>query len=203
MFFRPRRLRDERLEAWHAFAERLGLDDATDVAERLRRWLDLGEVEIGPLFALRQPDLPTVYLFDYQRALRGPVGEVTLRYSACLLRSEDDFAPLSLRALAKQTKARTLIEAGRTGTRVVEVDEAFDAEVTVFARDVEEAAALIRPPLQAVLRRALTQRGEGVSLVLGERHALLAVDADEPPPLATIELLMSDLLSLYAMLDAM
>jgi hypothetical protein len=203
MFFRPRRLKDERLEAWQRFAERLGLEDAGDVAERLRRWLDLGEVGVSPLYALRRPDLPTLYLFDILRTLRGPAGEMTLRHSACLLRADEDFAPLSLRALPKQTKARELIEAGRTGSQVVPIDDAFDAEVTVFARDVPAAASLIRPPLRPVLSRALTERGPGVSLVLGERHALLSVESDEPPPLPTLELLLSDLLSLYAMLSAM
>ena len=203
MFFRPRRLKDERLEAWQAFAERLDLEDASDVAERLRRWLDLGEVDISPLYAMRQPELPIVYLFDYLTARRGPAGEVTQRRSVCLLRSDEEFAPFSFRALPKQTKARELIEAGRTGSQVVPIDEAFDAEVTVFARDVDGAAGLLKPPLRAVLVRALTKRGEGVSLVLGERHAMLSVDGDEPASLATVELLMSDLLSLYAMLDAL
>lgn len=203
MFFRPRRLKDERLEAWEAFAERLDLENAGDVAERLRRWLDLGEVTLSPLYALRQPGLPIVYLFDSLRALRGPAGEVTLRHSGCLLRAEEPFAPLPLRALPKQTKARELIEAGRTGSSVIAIDDAFDAEVTVFARDVAGAAALIRPPLRAVLRRALTERGPGVALVLGERHLHLSVESDTPPSLATLERLMSDLLSLYAMLSAL
>jgi hypothetical protein len=201
--FRPRRLKDERLEAWRTFAERLELEDAGDVAERLRRWLDLGDVELSPLYALRQSDLPSIYLFDTLKALRGPAGEVTLRHSACLLRADEAFAPLSFRALPKQTKARELIEAGRTGSSVVPIDEAFDAQVTVFARDAAGAAALIRPPLRTVLVRALTERGAGVSLVLGERHAHLAVEADAPPSLPTLELLMSDLLSLYAMLSAL
>lgn len=200
MSFRPHRLSDERRDAWSDLAERLALADAGDVAERLRRWLDLGEVDVSPLYAMQQPGLPVVYLFDYHRSRRGPTGEVILRHSACLLRSDEEFARVSFRALPKQRKARELIEAGRTGTTVVPIDAQFDRKVTVFARDAAGVAGLLRPPLRPVLQRALTERGDGVSLVLGERHALLSVDADELPPPLTLEKLMSDLLSLYAML---
>ena len=45
--------------------------------------------------------------------------------------------------------------------------------------------------------------GGTVALVLGERHIHLAIETDRPPSLATLERLMSDLLSLYAMLSAL
>ena len=203
MFFRPRRLKDERREAWLAFAGRLEPEDASDVAERLRRWLDLESVALEPLYALRKPGLPLLYLFEYLKARRGPAGEVSQRVSACLLRSETSFAPLPLRAQAKRNKVMESIEASRSGSQLVSVEPDFDNAVTVFARDVEGAASVLRPPLRQVLMRALTERSEGVSLVLGERHALVSVEVEEEVPLVTLELLMSDLLSLYALLTAL
>lgn len=212
MFFRrgPRKP-PGRSAAWRDLAGRLELADASSVAERMRRYLALGEVEVGPLYALKRDGQPTLYLFDFRGERRGPAGAVHRVASGCLLRSRTPFAPLPLRAIPKQNPVLEQIEAGRAGGQPVDppgpVD--FAERVTVIARDPQAAASALTGPVRTVLERVLHGR-EAARVVVGERHILTLFDAAREPgdgpgdgtPLETLELVASDLLALYAALVA-
>lgn len=194
-----------RQSAWDAFAERLELEDAAGVAERLRRWLDLRDVTLDPVYALRRDAQPTLYLFEYVRERTGPTGSVAQRVWCCLLRADATFAPLALRAHPKRNKVMESLEASRTGSSIVELPTDCGDAVTVFARDPERAARVVAGPVCAALRRALEQRG-AESVVVGESHVLAVTEpdgeAEESAGLDRLEALAADVLAVYALMGA-
>ena len=196
-----------RRDVWAEFAERLELEDATASAERMRRWLDLDDVTLDPVYALRRPDQPALYIFEYVRTLSGPTGSVAQPVWSCLLRSEEAFAPLALRAHPKRNKVIESLEASRTGSAVVELPTPCGGGITVFARDPAQAGRIVTEQVCNVFARALERRG-AASVVVGERHVLATLepspdlegDADGTEALAALEPLAADVYALYALL---
>ena len=191
-------------EAWAEFAARLELEDAAASAERMRRWLDLEGVSLDPVYALRRPDQPTLYIFEYVRTLTGPTGSIAQTVWSCLLRSDEVFAPLALRAHPKRNKVIESLEASRTGSVIVPAPPGSGEGITVFARDADHAARVIAAAAWAILSRALLDRG-AASVVVGERHVLATVepaasDTAGGGDLGVLEPLATDVYALYALL---
>ena len=205
VFFRRTPAPSLRAERWPALAERLGLVDASDRAERIRRWLDLDVVAIGPVYALRRQGLPSAYLFDTRSERRGPSGTVQVLRSHCLVRSGGVICRVAFRALARQDKVLESLQASRSGAVRLELpaDPAFDAAVSVYARDAEGLAALLTSPVRRVLRRLLVEReAQDISLVVGERHLVAGFVTGEEQSLVTLEQVLADTLSLVSLLPA-
>lgn len=173
----------------------------------MRRWLDLEGVTLAPLYALRRDEQPTLYLFEYVRELTGPTGSVAQRVWNCLLRADEPFAPLAMRAHPKRYKVIESLEASRTGSSIVDLPSSCDRGITVFARDADRAAQILTRPVCDVLSRALGSRA-AASVVMGERHVLATLeppgdggpDGDDAADLERLEALAADVFALYALL---
>jgi len=202
MWFRRRPRDPVRADRWAAFASRIGAVAADDVAERLRRFLDLDEAEVRHAHALKRIDAPAVYLFDVVRRRRGPTGEA-VRWSAwCLLRGERPLAPVSFRATARREAVLESLEASRSGAVRVDLG-AFpevDAALAVFARDAVAVRAALTPPVTLALAR-LVAAGPGAVVTVGERHVIGHVDVDEAGDPAELQPLADGLLDLAARLS--
>ena len=184
---------------------RLELDEASDTAERIRRWLDLGASEVDPAYVLRRPGLPTTFVFDALSERRGPSGSVRVLHRHCLVRSEGEVSRVAFRATARQDKVLESLQASRSGAVRVALAHApaFDALVSLYARDEAALAPLMTAPLRAVLQRMLVERGApGVGLVVGERHLVVRFVASEEDDLTLLEQLLADTLSLVSLLPA-
>jgi hypothetical protein len=206
MFFRRRHPPAESdADRWRAFAERLELRDAGDVAERIRRWLDLDDAELRPVYLLQRPDLPAVYVYDVHTLRRGPTGELRRTRRCCLVRAEDALSAVAFRAWPRQNKVLDSLEASRSGAQRLELDDdpEFDAAVSVFARDAEGAVRALGGGVREVLARLLTLRGAGEPrVVVGERHLLVSFDAAEGDDMELAEAVLADTLALAALLPA-
>ena len=205
VFFRRPAPEGPRAEPWRAFAARLELRDASDRAERIRRWLDLEGAELHPVYLLRREGLPSVYVFDALRQRRGPSGVVRQLRSYCLVRSEEVIARHVFRALPRQDKVLESLHASRSGAVRVEFprDAAFDGAVSVYAREADGAAALLTAPVRGVLRRLLAERGlADASVVVGERHVVSSFASGEDPALVLLEQVLADTISLVSLLPA-
>jgi hypothetical protein len=203
MLFRSRRRTPSRREQWRDFARRLELEDAHAHEARLREWLDLGDRPLAPLYGLRRPRQPTLFVFDHERARSGPTGTVTTLATGILLRAAAPLAVASLRAQARRNPVLESIEAGRTGSRRLSFTELpdFDEDVSVFARDEAAARTWLTKPVQLVLQRMLVRRGVSPVLVVGSRHMLVLIEGPEPTPFESVEALATDLFTLYAMVE--
>ena len=205
VFFRRTPERSAREQRWGALAERLELVDASDRAERIRRWLDLEAVVVRPLYALRREGLPTVYLFDAVSERHGPSGSVRSFRSHCLVRSETVIARYAFRALPRQDKVMESLHASRSGAVRVSLpsDAAFESAVSVYARVAEGPAALLTAPVRRVLQRLLAERGaKDASLVVGERHVVSSFVSGDEESLSLLEQVLADTLSLVSLLPA-
>lgn len=199
---------DSRQDAWRALEQRLELEDARERAGKLRGFLNLSpEVQLAPLYRSRLGIVPdgraaTLYLFDYQTTRSGPAGEVAQLTSAALLNVPHPVSSVALKALRRQHKVLERLTASASGSDIVPFDDAdFSAQVTVYARDAEAARKLLGPAARDVLKRAFFERGISPTLLIGEQQLLFSVSAplEEPTPLGVLELLITDLLSLYAL----
>jgi hypothetical protein len=205
VFFRRSQPVDERLERWRSLAERLELTDAADVAERVRRWLDLDVSSLGPIFTLRREGLPAAYLFDAVSERRGPSGVVRVVRTTCMVRSDAPITRAAFRASPRQDKVLESLQASRSGAVRLEVpsDPAFDADVSVYARDADGVALLLTTPVRSVLRRLLVERAApDVGLVVGEHHVVTGFAGGGEGALVTLEHLLADTLSLVSLLPA-
>lgn len=202
---------------WAALAARLGLEEAGERAGKLRRFLDLpSEVALEPLFRTRLEVVPqalaatlpsgraaVLYLFDYALRRTGPAGEVAQLCSVALLAVPHRLSSVAVKALPKQHRVLERLTASATGSATVPFDDAgFGERVTVYARDEAGARALLGLAVRQVLVRTFAERGVAPSLLIGERQLLLSVTASAaaPTPLAALEHLVTDLLSLYGLL---
>src|SRR5680860_666171 len=77
MAFWSRRKSATRSDDWREFAAALELRESSDLAERLREHLDLGDGAIAPVFSLSRPGQPQLVIFDQSRARFGPTGSVS------------------------------------------------------------------------------------------------------------------------------
>lgn len=205
MFFRRRPPPSGRSERWRALADRLELVDASDHAERIRRWLDLDVDALEPAYALRRSGVPTVYLFDTLRERRGPSGVARSLHRHALVRGGDEVSRVAFRALPRQDKVLESLQASRSGAERVALRSApeFDARVSLYARAPDALAALMTAPVRRALERLLVDRGApSVSLVVGERHVLVRFATDDDDDLVRLELLLADTLSLVSLLPA-
>ena len=204
-----RRRTDSRQDAWSEFAARLELENAAAAAERMRRWLDLDDVELDPVYALRREGQPALYLFEYVRERTGPTGSFAQQVANCLLRADEPFAPLAFRAHPRRNKVMESLEASRTGSTRIDLPAAYDGPLSVFARDPDAAAAMLTEPMCSLLARAVTERGAD-SVVVGERHILATLSGENADGtdrslderLEALASLATDLLALYALLSA-
>lgn len=202
MPFRPHRRADARLEGWRVFAGRLELEEATDQAERVRRWLAIGDDAIEPLYTLRRDGQPSLYLFDQRGNRTGPTGSVPQWLSGVLLRSPDEVCATSLRATPRKNKVMESLEASRTGSQRLVFDDPSDDDdaISIYARDPSVATSMLRRAARDVLVRALTGRDAAPVLVVGNQHMMVTAEGREPLPFEALEGWASDLLTLYAML---
>lgn len=204
---------------WAALASRLGLEEAGERAGKLRRFLDLApEVALEPVFRSRLEVVPQalaatlpsgraagLYLFDYALRRAGPAGEVAQLCSVALLSVPHRLSSIAVKALPKQHHVLERLTASATGSAIVPFEGGgFTERVTVYARDEAGARALLGPAVRQVLVRAFAERGVAPSLLIGERQLLFSATAgaEAPTPLAALEHLVTDLLSLYGLLAA-
>ncbi len=202
MWFRRNPREPSRADRWSAFAARLGAVPADDVAERLRRFLDLDDAELRHVHALRRPDAPTLYLFDVVRRRRGPTGEVVRWATWGMVRGERPLAPVSFRATARRDGVLESLEASRSGAVRVDLG-AFpevDAALAVFARDAAAVRAVLSPPVTLALAR-LVSAGHGATVTVGERHVIGRVDVDEEGDPSDLESVADGLLDVAARLS--
>jgi hypothetical protein len=186
-------------------AARLELLDASDVAERVRRWLDLGDALLEPVYLLQRTGLPAVYLYDAHTSRHGPTGSVRRTRRSCLVRSDEPISSVAFRAWPRQNAVIESLEASRSGAVRVDVaaDPGFDRAVSVFARDPEAPLRALTAPVREVLTRLLVAReAPGVQVVAGERHLVVSFDAEEVDALTTLEQVLADTLSLIALLPS-
>ena len=205
MFFRRRTPQTTRFDRWRSLADRLELVDASDHAERIRRWLDLDVSALEPLYALRRPGLPVTYLFDTVSERRGPSGVVRVLHRYCLVRSEGEVSRVAFRATARQDKVLESLQASRSGAVRVGLAHVpdFDRVVSLYARAEAALAPLMTAPVRSVLKRLLAEReAPGVSLVVGERHVVVRFVVSEDDALTLLEQLLADTLSLVSLLPA-
>ena len=205
MFFRRRPRPDTRADRWRTLATRLDLVDASDHAERVRRWLDLDAATLAPLYALRRPGLPSTFLFDALSERRGPSGAVRVLHRYCLVRSESEVSRIAFRATARQDKVLESLQASRSGAVRVAFPHApsFDQAVSLYARDATTLTPLLTQPLRSVLQRLLAERAaSGTELVVGARHMVVRFVASEDDDLTLLEQLLADSLSLASLLPA-
>jgi hypothetical protein len=206
MFFRRRRPADDTAtDRWGDLAARLELLDASDVAERIRRWLDLGDAELHPVYLLQRAGLPAVYLYDVHTSRRGPSGAVRRLRRSCLVRSEGELSAAAFRAWPRQNAVLESLEASRSGAVRVELhaDPAFDAAVSVFAREASGPLRALTPGVREVLTRLLVGReAPAARVVVGERHLVASFEAAEADALTMLEQVLADTLALTALLPA-
>jgi hypothetical protein len=202
MWFRRRPRESSRADRWSSFAARLGAVPADDVAERLRRFLDLDDAEVHHVHAVRRADAPTLYLFDVVRRRRGPTGAVVRWSTWCMVRGERPVARVSFRASARRDAVLESLEASRSGAVRVDLG-AFpdvDAALAVFARDAAAVRAVLTPPVTVVLAR-LVAAGPGATVTVGERHVIGRIDVDESGDPADVEDVAHGLLDLAGRLS--
>ena len=190
---------------------RLELSEANERVSKLRQFLNLAPSTVfGPVYRtyIEMGDAHEVglYLFEYTPHRQNPAAEAEGLTSVCMLAVYHEISPIPLKALRKRHRVLESIDASATGSAVVsfnEVDEAFDKEVTVFARDEEVAHRLLGAGTRTLLKRALCEREIAPTFLLGERQLFFthAAPATQPTPLSTLETLATDLLSLYALLS--
>src|SRR5690606_34038582 len=174
---------------------------------------------IAPIYSLTRSGQPQLVLFEQTRDRHGPAGSVSNVRSCVLLRANGDDDYVSLRATARRNKVLESLEAGRTGSSRVEVadDPYFDQRVSVYARDIQSASALLKDSVKTVLVRLLNpvaateQEGEEIaatvapatiqpSLVIGNKNLLLIVEGQEAIDFDRFTALTADVLALYAAL---
>lgn len=152
---RPRA--NPREEAWADFAAEYEMTPAPELVERMREYFALGQGAIAPVYSLHRPDQPQIVLFDQRRDRTGPTGSVVSLRTGVVIRSPRDYVPVSLRASARRHKVLEEIEARRAGAqRLGFDDEAFDEQVSVYARDEAAARSVLTPPVRSALSRLLT-----------------------------------------------
>jgi len=204
MLFRARRRTPTRRDQWRDFARRLELIDAAPQEARLRDWFDLGDSVLEPLYGLRRQGQPTLFLFDQERARSGPTGSVSSLVTGAILRAPGPLAVAPMRAQAKGNPVMEAIEAGRTGSRRLSLEDLpdFDAGISVFARDEAAARVWLTKAVQRVLQRMLVGRSVSPVLVVGSRNMLALCEGIEPAPFEALEALAADLFTLYAMVES-
>lgn len=218
MPFWSRRGADPRDVAWSEFAAEYEMAPAPDLAERMREYFALGQGVIAPVYSLQRPDQPQIVLFDQRRDRSGPTGSVSSLRTGVVIRSPNDYVPVSLRASARRHKVLEEIEARRAGGQRLEFDdEQFDAQVSVFARDESAARGVLTPTVRSVLVRLLAaadavspdtlsgvvpSAGVAPQVVIGARNLMLVVEPRAPLEFEPLGQLVTDMLTLYAAFTA-
>jgi len=186
--------RDLREREWRAFAGAFELEPAPALAETLREDLDLGPGAIATVYERARPDQPDTVVFEQANDRDGPAGTLTGLRIGVVVRSSVEHSSVSLRASARRHKILEGLVAGRSGAQRLDgaFDPEFDAAVSVYAREVDQATALLTRPVRTVLARLL---GEADEVVVGLAEGLrAALDQDRLPDvlagLATLEQLV-------------
>ncbi|MCW5818982.1 MAG: hypothetical protein KIT12_03640 [Trueperaceae bacterium] len=221
-FWRPKD-RDLREREWRAFAGAFELEPAPALAETLREDLDLGPGAIATVYERARPDQPDTVVFEQANDRDGPAGTLTGLRIGVVVRSSVEHSSVSLRASARRHKILEGLVAGRSGAQRLDgaFDPEFDAAVSVYAREVDQATALLTRPVRTVLARLLGEADEVVasatashakgsvprhangappSVAIGPLNLYLALEVGVPFELDALGLLMADLLSLHAAL---
>lgn len=194
-----------RQDDWAEFAARLELTDASDRERLFHTLLNVPPAsEFGGMYELTLAEYKRVYLLDYFEERTGPTGSVQFVNSVCMLRSKEPISSYSLKAQAKLHVVMESLGASATGSQVLRLhnDPAFNERVTIYARD-DSARSVFSEPVKQTLLRALFDRGVTPTFILSEQHMLLTCRGQSPTDLTTLELLLSDLLSLYAAVTAL
>lgn len=203
MLFRWFRRRDPAERAWEELARRLGLERLADGDGMVRDLLDLpGDATVGPVFRVAGAGEIETHVFSYSHSphtrSRSP-----LVVTACLLVAENDMSPASWRASRRLHNVLASLQASATGGTVIEVPGAmdFNENVTVVARDAATVESLLTPPVRRVVERATSRLEPPPVLTVGERRILLSA-AGTGVAFDAIEFLLSDVMSLYAVLES-
>ncbi len=193
---------ESRAQAWQAFAAKLELSAIDGAEGHLCDLLDLPQASFEAVYGLSLDDERQLYLFDY-RELAGRLAQLV---TVCLLSLKEPHWQASLRASKRSSPVLASLGASAVGgfQVIFPQDPAFSQAVTVVARDTAGVRSLLTPAARKALQRALAERPAAPTLRLGERHLLLSHRALAEKPLAfeALELMVSDLLSLYAALMA-
>ena len=207
MFFRkvpPSPVLSSREKAWLEFAKTLDLEAAEGSIGLMRMLLNEPVSSINALYrtevlAADQSKLRMFFL-DYEQAQAKTSRQVPQMVSVCMLVvAQKSF--VSLKASRKPHKVMEKLGASASGGIVVPFEDSdFSDKVTVYARDSEAVQKLLHAKARDILRRALYEREIAPIFLLGEKVLLFShlASAVEPTPLPKLELLATDLLSLYA-----
>lgn len=204
MWFRRRAPEPTRADRWAAYAAGCGATPAEDVAERLKRFLDLDDAEVRHVHVRRTEGAASLYLFDVVRRRRGPAGEVVRWATWGLVRAAAPWGVPSFRASPRRDEVLESLDASRSGA--VRVDLAaypdLDRALAVFAREAAAVRAALVPSVTTVLAR-LVAVGGGATVTVGDRHLIgrLAVDPEGDP--ADVAPLAGGLLALATALGAL
>ena len=194
---------------WQTLVERLGLEDAAERAGRLRDFLNLeADTTFGPVYHtkidLGEAEVASLYLFEYKTVQFSPREPELI--AACMLNLSQPVSSVSLKALRKRHQILEALGASATGSGILSFpdDPDFDRAITVYARDEAGARRLLSKPTRDLLKRSLYDRGAAPTFLLGERQLLFSMPMPllDAARLMSLELLATDLLSLYAVFAA-
>jgi hypothetical protein len=190
---------------WQAFARRLELQAASGSLGMLRMLLN---EPVAAISAVYRSEVETMngtkvglFFLDYEQVQVRPMGHVEQLVSVCMVVTPQRLSDISLKANRKAHKVLEAIGASAAGGSVMKFDDPeFDNAVTVYARDVLEARRLLHGKAREMLKRALWERDIAPTFLLGEKVLLFShtASASKPTRLEGLELLATDLLSLYA-----
>jgi hypothetical protein len=207
MFFRkppPSAVLSSREKAWFGFAKSLDLEAASGSIGMMRMLLNEPVSSIQALYrtevlAADQSKLRLFFL-DYEPVQARAIKQAGPLVSVCMLVvAQKSF--VSLKASRKPHKVMEKLGASASGGVVVPFEESeFSDKVTVYSRDIEAVQKLLHGKARDILHRALYDREIAPTFLLGEKVLLFShlASAVEPTPLPKLELLATDLLSLYA-----
>ena len=202
MFLRRRRTADSREAVWDQVAAEAGLEHCPDGQELLADRLDLDSTPLaGAVYRARDTGELQVYAFDFFSDLR-TAGQPELT-AACLLVSAGEFCPVPLRFNRRLRSQLAGIQAGASQGQVVASNavDGFDERVTVVARDVAAARAVLNPTVRQSVERTL-ERFEAAPTLTASRSQIMAQIKADQFELAGLPYLMTDLMAICVAMGA-
>lgn len=206
MFFRRRKAGTSRSDKWRILAKVFELADASEEGAEAALYDFLNPApgaRFGPCYSRELGAEGRLYLFEYSEPRKG-LGVQTV--SAAMIALPDDLVTVSLKAQRKLDRVQEGLSASAMGGTPLRFpnDPPFDQALSLFTRDEPSARELLAKPVRRALKRALCEREPAPTFLLGERQLLLSCRTPEESPvsMAMLEHLASDLLSIYAALNA-
>jgi hypothetical protein len=201
----------DRLKDWEALAKRFDLEPSPESQALLRSILDLDQdTAVAPIYRnelkLLSDRRIRLYLFDYLDLKKRSIGRPEQLVSVCMLSAQEPFSQLSLKVVRKPHKVLETLEASKSGSTVLDFpdDPNFSEKITIYTREPEAARRLFNQAIRERLIHAFYERDVSPILLLGEKRLLFssATPAKQPTSLVSLDRLIGDLLSLFALLSA-